>query len=224
MDNDRLIELESLLRNGSRYQQKTALDALAQCSSELAVPLLQRVATDSPDFLCRRLAVIGLGKHQTPEVFQILQERLDQEQDHNVLAEIANVLFDFGEGAIPLLTQLFKQNPHWLLRQTILAILVEGQEEEALFAVVEDGLKDETQTVRETAILALGSLVEGDFQEQVLDLLSELAVAPFWRDRWRTATALTKSKNPKTTALLAKLQQDGNHYVAAAALEGALPN
>lgn len=221
MDTDRLAHLETLLRTGSIDQCKLALDELAQCPTDLALPILERLATE-PDFLRRRFAIMGLGNHRTAESLQILKKLLDQEKDDNVLAEIANSLFEFGDPAIPLLENLFYRHRHWLTRQTILAILMEAHADETLLAVIQEGLRDEIQTVKETAILALSSLLEGSFQQQALDLLAVSAEAPEWRDRWRAATALSRSSDARAKQILATLQQDDNHYVVAAALEAGL--
>lgn len=61
MDAFRLTQLNYLLRSGSLEQHQTALDELAKCPADLAVPILQRVSRDS-DFLGRRFAVMGLGQ------------------------------------------------------------------------------------------------------------------------------------------------------------------
>jgi HEAT repeat protein len=222
MDGDRLTRLESWLRSSAINQRKDAIDELAQCSAEVAIPILKRLATE-PDFLSRRVAVMGLGNHRTAESFEALKDLLAQEKDQNVLAEIANALFEFGRESVPILQQLFKRCPHWLTRQTILSILVEAQDDEVLLDVVREALQDETQTVRETAILALGSILKGTTQSAALDLLVALAQGAFWRDRWRAATALQRSTDPRAKQLLAALQKDENHYVVAAALESEVP-
>lgn len=213
-----LTQLESWLRSGAINQRKQAIDELAGYPPEIAVPILERAATDS-DFICRRFAVMGLGNHRTELAFNILKSLLETEKDHSVLSEIANSLFEFGDKAVPLLHQLFDQSPHWLIQQTILSILMESNQDDILFAVVQSALQDETQTVRETAILALGRLLKGSLQDQALNLLADLAQAHFWRDRWRAATALTLATDPRAKPILAQLQQDANHYVVAAALE-----
>jgi HEAT repeat protein len=221
IDGDRLAQLESWLRSGAINQRKDAIDELAQCPPDVAIPVLQRLAT-APDFLCRRFAVMGLGNHRTTESFEALKALLEQEKDQNVLAEIANALFEFGDKSVPLLQQLFGRSHHWLTRQTILSILMEADHDAVLLAVVREALQDETQTVRETAILALGSTLKGEVQQEALDLLTELAHSVVWRDRWRVATALRLSSDPRAKQLLANLQKDENHYVVAAALESEL--
>jgi HEAT repeat protein len=222
MDSDRLAQLEFLFRSGSIYDRKLALDELSQAPSEQAVPFLQSLTT-STDFLCRRFAIMGLGNHRTEQSFQVLTSLLEREQDDNVLSEIANTLFEFGDRAIPLLQNLFERNQNWLTRQTILAILMESDRPDILLNIINIALLDPTQTVKETAILALGSLLKSKYESAALDLLTELAEAKFWRDRWRAATTLSISSNPRAKPLLAKLQKDENHYVVAAALESGLP-
>jgi HEAT repeat protein len=218
MDNRRLAQLEALLRTGSLDQCKQALDELAQAPSELAIPIYQRLAEER-DFLRRRFAVMGLGNHRTEESLQVLKDLLDRETDDNVMAELANSLFEFGDVAVPLLEQLFYRHRNWLTRQTIVAVLMEGDNDRALLAVIREALKDETQSVKETAILAMGKLMAGELQTEAVDLLAKLATAELWRDRWRAATALCLSTDPRARSLLAQLQQDENHYVVAAALE-----
>jgi HEAT repeat protein len=219
MDSNRLTQLESLLRTGSTDQCRQAIDELAQCPAELAVPVLQRLSGDR-DFLRRRFAVMGLGNHRTEASLAVLKALLEQETDDNVMAEIANSLFEFGDVAVPLLEQLFYRNHNWLTRQTIVAVLMEANDDRALLSVIREALHDETQSVKETAILALGKLMAGALQGEAVDLLVELAKAKLWRDRWRAATALCLSTDPRAKSLLAQLQQDENHYVvAAAALE-----
>lgn len=219
MDNrDRLLELENQIRAGSINHRRQALDELAQMPSELVVPLLEKL-TYSENFQIRLVAVMGLGNHLTDAAFQVLTDVLKREKDANVLAESANSLFEFGESSIPLLQALFMQQPLWLTRQTILSILMEADCPEVLLSVVRTGLEDSTQTVKETAILALGPLMNSPFEADALAILTPIASSENWRDRWRTATTLSLSSNPVAKKLLATLRQDPNHYVVAAVLE-----
>ncbi|MBD2178007.1 HEAT repeat domain-containing protein [Pseudanabaena sp. FACHB-1998] len=223
MNSDRQAQLAVLFRNGSMLDRKMILDELAQIPSAVAVPILQGFFTNS-DFLCRRFAVMGLSSHRTDESFQFLQELLERETDDSVLAEIANTLFDFGDRAIALLQTLFERNQNWLTRQTILSVLVESDREDVLLNVIRLGILDSTLTVKETAILALGRLLDSKYEQETLDILAELSTADFWRDRWCAATILCLSSNPIAKTLLAQLRQDENHQVVAAALESKLNN
>lgn len=52
-----------------------------------------------------------------------------------------------------------------------------------------------------------------------LKLFATLSEDRYWRTRWRAAIALTVSRDPQALDLLAKLRQDDNYRVVAAALE-----
>lgn len=218
MDGDRLAQLEEQIRSGSLFDCKLALDELAQGPSELVVPMLQRLLTGQ-DVLRRRFAVMGLGNHQTDDSFRVLTMLLEQEADHNVLAEAANSIFEFGEVAVPLLQELFHRNHNWLVRQTILSIMMEANDDEVLLDLIHAGLDDETQTVKEAAILAMGSVLKGPCHDRAVDVLATLSESSNWRDRWRAATTLCLASGERARDLLAKLKTDENHYVVAAALE-----
>lgn len=223
MDSERLAQLEADLRNAPVNKCKEALDELATFPAAATVPMLKRVAEEG-DFLRRRFAVMGLGNQRTDESFAVLQGLLEQEQDGNVLGEIADSLFGFGDRALPLLQQLFEKNDNWITRQSIIGMLMEqgSQNDAPLLAVTQLGLEDNEQSVVEASILALGRLLQGDYFEQALGLLGPLTQSEDWRRRWRAATALSISDRPEAKALLLPLQQDPHHRVAAAALEGSL--
>ncbi|NCJ06092.1 HEAT repeat domain-containing protein [Synechococcales cyanobacterium C] len=221
MTDSSLQDWEAWLHGGSLDQCKAALDALAKYPAHEAVPILQRLLTH-PDVVRRRFAVMGLGNHPTAASWQILTTLITQEQDDNILAEAANTLCDFGEAAVPLLVQLFERCPHWLTRQTILAILMDTQPNNILLSVVRMGLLDKTLTVRETAILALGSLLDGVCHGEAMVLLTELSGSSVWRDRWQAAIALRRSQTPEARKRLAALRQDDHPWVVAAALEATL--
>jgi HEAT repeat protein len=222
MSDDRLEALEKQLRSHALNERKAALDELAQMPSELAVPALQRLAAE-PDFLYRRFAVMGLGNHPTAESLATLQQILDEEQDSNVVGEIANSLLEFGDRGIALLPNLFQRNQNWLVRQSIVGVLMDADAPQVLLEVIRMGLQDETVTTKEAAILAIGRLLNGPHHEPAMALLLPLAASDRWRDRWRSATALTLANDDLARQALQKLQQDENHYVVAAALESNLP-
>lgn len=222
MDSDRLQQLETALCQGSVEQARLALNELAQYPSEQAIPLLQRVSHNS-DVLRRRFAVMGLGNHRTDQAFAALQEIMERERDANVLGEVANSLYEFGEVALPLLRTMFLSNPNWLLRQSVLGILMDSDRDDLLLELAEVALSDDEQTVVETGILALGKVLKGAYHNQALALLIPLASDENWRNRWRTATALRLSPSAQARGVLIRLQHDENHYVVAQALEASLP-
>ena len=213
-----LAKLEQELRSSPVNRCKEVLDLLATCPSEKAVPLLVNVARDG-EFLRRRFAVMGLGNHQTEASFEALRSLAQTEPDPNVLAEVANSLFNFGDPAIPLLQEIFERESNWILRQSVISIVMESDRDDILFDMAKTALQDEEQSVIETGILALGKLLKGEQAASALDLLLNLAEYEDWRIRWRAATALTLSEMTEARATLAKLRQDPNHRVVAAALE-----
>lgn len=221
MDPQHLAQLEADMRNGPVDRCYQALKELAKSPADLAVPLLERLS-ESGDFLRRRFAIMGLGNHRTPESFAVLQSRLDREKDPNVLGEIANSLFEFGEPAIPLLQTLFHRCDHWLTRQSILSILVESDRPEILLDVIRTALADPTASVQEAGILSIGPILKSPLKSEGLSLLVEFAKSPDWRIRWRVATTLSICDDPIAKTTLATLRQDEHHRVVAAALEGGL--
>ncbi|MEL6129630.1 MAG: HEAT repeat domain-containing protein [Cyanobacteria bacterium J06628_4] len=222
MTPDELDKLEDNLRAPALNVRITALNTLAAQPAAVALPILQRLSQDS-SFLIRRLAVMGFG-NQAPDqtAFESLQALITTETDANVLAEIANSIYEFGDLSIPLLVQMFEANDNWLLRQTILSLLQESNHPHVLLTVALKALDDPTQTVKETAILSLRQVLMSPLKTEALNALATLAVSPTWRDRWRAATALTGCDHPQAVALLSTLQKDENHYVVAAALDASM--
>ncbi|MEM7066635.1 MAG: HEAT repeat domain-containing protein [Cyanobacteria bacterium P01_B01_bin.77] len=222
MTSDEIYQLEKDLRAAALNVRIAALNTLAAQPAAVAVPILQRLSKD-PSFLLRRLAVMGFGNHAPDAIaFNSLKELSTDETDANVLAEAANSLYEFGDVSIPLLVQMFKANDNWLLRQTVLALLQESNHPDVLLDVSLQALEDNTQTVKETAILGLRQVLMSPLQTQALATLTELAQSDIWRDRWRAATALTGCDHPQAAALLSKLRTDENHYVVAAALDASI--
>ena len=218
MNSDRLKQIKLNLRDNALNKRKAGLDELATVAPEIALPILDEL-TQEQDFALRRWGVMGLGNHVTDESFKMLREILHREQDHNVLAEAANSLFEFGDRAIAPLQELFVKSDHWLVRQTIISILVDSHQPDILLEVVELALTDRDQTTKETGILALSRLLNTSLKQKALEIFSTLAKDEYWRTRWRTAIALTASDDPKAIELLAQLQQDDHYRVVAAALE-----
>lgn len=224
MSPDELDTVEKDLRASALNVRIAALNTLAKQPAHVAVPILQCLSKES-SFLLRRLAVMGLGNH-APDTTALdtLKTFLNAETDSNVLAEVANSLYEFGDVSIPLLVELFEANENWLVRQTVLSILQETQQHDVLLKVALQALDDNTQTVKETAILSLRQVLKSPLQAQALAALKQLASSRIWRDRWRAATALTGCDHPQVTKLLSKLQTDKNHYVVAAALDASMGN
>ncbi len=218
MDSDRLEQIKLNLRNNGIYQRKLALDELATMSSDLALPILQELSLDQ-DFALRKIAVMGFGNHPTEESFKLLIEMLEIEQDANVLSEAANSLFEFGDRSIEPLQQLFSNSNNWLVRQTVISILVDSNHPDVLLQIAKSAIADTDQTTKETGILALSRLLNTPLKQSALEIFTTLAADSFWRTRWRTAISLAASQDPQARKLLTKLQQDKHYRVVAAALE-----
>ena len=218
MDSDRLEQLKHNLRNNNIYQRQLALNELATIPSATALPILQELSKSS-DFALRRIAVMGLGNHVTEESYKLLTQVLATEKDANVLAETANSLFEFGDRSIPSLEQLFINSDNWLVRQTVISILVDSRNPDVLLRIAKLAIADRDQTTKETGILALSRLLNTSLKQQAIEIFSTLATDKYWRTRWRTAIALTASQDRQVRELLSQLQQDDHYRVVAAALE-----
>jgi HEAT repeat protein len=221
-DNNELpIDLEQIdrdLRGRAIDKQRAALDRLAQVPADLAIPLLAQLL-ESSDFIQRRIAVMGLGNHQVEESFQLLAGVITNDLDPNVMGEAANAIVDFGDRAIPLLVTLFRNTDSWLVRQSIIPLLLDTNYHPELLTISEIAIADETQSVKEVGILALGHLLNSPVGARALALLLELCKDPIWRNRWRAAISLQSLQNPATKAAISQLQQDEHFRVVAAALE-----
>jgi HEAT repeat protein len=221
-ENDELpIDLEQIdrdLRGRAIDKQRAALDRLAQVPADLAIPLLARLLA-STDFIQRRLAVMGLGNHRVEASFQLLTGVITSDGDPNVMGEAANAIVDFGDRSIPLLVTLFRKTDSWLVRQSIIPLLLDTNYHSELLTISEIAIADETQSVKEVGILALGHLLNSPVGERSLALLLDLCKDPVWRNRWRAAISLQGLQNPATRAAIAQLQQDEHFRVVAAALE-----
>ncbi len=213
-----LEQIDRDLRGNAIDLQRAALDRLAQVPAELAVPLLSQLL-DSSDFMHRRMAVMGLGNHRVEAAFQLLADVITNDKDPNVMGEAANAIVDFGDRAIPLLVDLFKKTDNWLVRQSIIPLLIDTNSHAELLTTAAIAIADDTQSVKEVGILALGSLLTSPFQAQALPLLLAMTHDPSWRNRWRATIALQSLQNPATKQAIAQLQHDEHFRVVAAALE-----
>lgn len=213
----RLTQLEQDLRGRALHTQKLAIDELATLPGSLAVPILAKLL-QSTDFLQRRVAAMGLKKHQTEEAFQLLAKALAEEQDTSVVAEVADCIFEFGPRAIPLLLEAFRPPGRWLLRHTVIAVFLDGHCYPELLAVARLALADTVQSVQEVATMGLGQLLQSPLQPEALELLEALCKDSEWQKRMWAASALKNLQNPDTKVLIAQLQQDEHFKVVAVAL------
>lgn len=197
------------------------IKALREYDADVAVPLLVSRMRD-PEFLVRSLVAMGLRHQKNAASFAALLEMLTLDRDTNVQAEAANSISFFGTVAVPHLVKAFHQNSNWLVRRSILACLTELQVSQELFEVCLQALEDEDLTVQETAIDAMKTLKDSEQHSQVLQQLLQLAQSASWRIRLRVAYALKSFTEPQAQQAIQALQQDVDHRVVGAALEGLL--
>ncbi len=213
-----LEEIKTQLKSENPQDRLRALTALREWDTETAVPLLQSRLRD-PAFLVRSFVAMGLGKKQNETAYQCLLEAIANEKDHNVRAEMANSLALYGEQAIPLLIKIFRQDTHWLVRRSILAVLVEISDSEAIYEICRMGLEDRDPTVRESAMSCLGLLAGSNREEEALEKLLTFIDAELWRTRYYAARTLNAFNHPKAEAARDRLRQDKDPRVVGAVLE-----
>ena len=188
-------QLRQAIVSGDPVQAMPALTELRFLEDDVAVPLLV-LGTEQKPFLVRSLSCSGLGYKRNEQGWRVLSRLLSADDDPNVRAEAANALASYGvERSWPLLRDAFVADEAWLVRCSILSAFAE-QPEIALSWLLElatMAIVDPDGTVRVSGAEILGRLVrEGDGQ-----MIGE-----------------------QSRTLLQPLQQDRDHRVVAAALNG----
>ena len=190
-----LALLQEAIASGDPVRAMPALTQLRFVSDGEAVPLLV-LGTEQKPFLVRSLSCSGLGYKRTEQGWEVLSRLLVNDEDPNVRAEAANALASYGvDRAWPLLQHAFAADEAWLVRCSILSALAE-QPEINLFWLMElatMAITDADGTVRVSGAEILGRLVRDGAGQAVGD---------------------------QARALLQPLQQDSDHRVVAAALNG----
>jgi HEAT repeat protein len=213
------IELiETYLRSNDSQERLKAITELRKYDPEVAVPLLLTKKKDR-EFLVRSFVAMGLGRKQNAESFAALLELSKFDRDPNVRAEACNSLSLFGKVAAPHLLVCFTQDEHWLVRRSILAALIDLNSPDEMYEVCFQGMQDEDLTVRETAIVCLGSLANTHREEEALANLLIVAQNDSWRLRIAVARALSKFERPSAREMLLKLREDTDYRVVGAVLE-----
>ena len=190
-----LDALRLAIASGDPVQAMPAITQLRHCSDAEAVPLLV-LGTEQKPFLVRSLSCSGLGYKRTEQGWSVLSELITADEDPNVRAEAANALASYGvERAWPLLRSAFAADDAWLVRCSILSALAEQPDIDLtwLFELARMAITDGDGTVRVSGAEILSRIV-------------------------REAVKLPIGEQART--LLRPLQQDGDHRVVAAALNG----
>ena len=214
-----LPQIKENLKETDPQLRMKAITQLKECDGSVAVPLLLTVTKD-PDFLVRSFVAMGLGKHRSDDSYEALLEMMKSDKDANVRAEAANSFSFFGETSAVELKNVFIEDRNWLVRRSILAALVDLNCCQELFEVCLSGMDSEDLTVRADAIRGLAFLSTSAFRDQCLEALLKQVDHSNSYIRITIARALGKFSGDEVAAAIAKLRQDENHRVVAAALEG----
>ena len=177
-------------------RSRPALASLVDATPEQAEPLLL-LGLQQSDMLLRQLSCSGLGHKPTPAGWEPLVHTLQNDPEVAVRAEAANALVSHGlERAWPLLLEAFQRENEWLLRCSVLSAVAEHPQmsAEQLLEIGSLAVADPDGTVRVGGAEILGRLIrEAD-----------------------PASAVAE----QARAALRRLQQDADHRVVAAALNG----
>ena len=187
--------LRDAIASGDPVRAMPALTQLRFCEAEDAVPLLV-LGTEQKPFLVRSLSCSGLGYKRTEQGWGVLTHLLTADEDPNVRAEAANALASYGvERSWPLLQAAFSADGAWLVRCSILSALAEQPEIKLtwLLELAQMAITDADGTVRVSGAEILGRIVRDGIAQPI---------------------------GAEARALLQPLQQDVDHRVVAAALNG----
>jgi len=187
--------LRDAIASGDPVRAMPALTQLRFCDADDAVPLLV-LGTEQKPFLVRSLSCSGLGYKRTEQGWEVLTRLLTADEDPNVRAEAANALASYGvERSWPLLQAAFSADGAWLVRCSILSALAEQPEIKLawLLELAQMAITDADGTVRVSGAEILGRIVRDGIAQPI---------------------------GAEARALLQPLQQDVDHRVVAAALNG----
>jgi HEAT repeat protein len=192
-------QIREAIVSGDPSRALPALVGLRRLEAEQAVPLLLLGLEQEP-FIVRSISCAGLGVKRNEAGWQALTTALSADEDANVRAEAANALASYGvERAWPLLRQSFAADDQWLVRCSILSALAEQAEIEpgVLLELAQMAIADTDGSVRVGGTEILGRIVRDAGANSQQTEISEAARQG-----------------------LSGLQQDPDHRVVAAALNG----
>jgi len=195
-------ELRVAIASGDPVQAMPALAKLRALpdsdNDSVVIPLLI-LGSKQQAFLVRSLSCSGLGYRRNEQGWQVLTRLVSTDDDPNVRAEAANALASYVvERSWPLLRDSFAKDDAWLVRCSILSALAEQPEINPawLLDLGKQAIADADGTVRVSGAEILARVV----REQAGD-----------------------ANGSEARALLQPLQQDADHRVVAAALNGLQP-
>ena len=188
--------LREAIASDNPGRSRPALASLVDATPEQAEPLLL-LGLQQSDMLLRQLSCSGLGHKPTPAGWEPLVHTLQHDPEVAVRAEAANALVSHGfERAWPLLLEAFQRDHEWLLRCSVLSAVAEHPQisPAQLLEIGRLAVADADGTVRVGGTEILGRLVREAAPEQ--------------------------PEATQARAVLAELQNDADHRVVAAALNG----
>ena len=190
-----LEAVRQAIASGDPVKAMPAITQLRHCTDSEAVPLLV-LGTEQKPFLVRSLSCNGLGYKRTEQGWGVLSVLVKDDEDPNVRAEAANALASYGvERAWPLLRSAFEADGAWLVRCSILSALAEQPEIDLTWLL-------------ELATIAITD-ADGMVRVSGAEILSRIV---------REGT--TQPIGAQARGLLQSLQNDADHRVVAAVLNG----
>ena len=214
-------QIQSFLDSPNPQLRMKAITELRHHEPAVVVPLLKQRINDGK-FLVRSFVAMGLGYKRNDEAFEALLNIIDNETDHNVIAEAANSLAKFGPQSIPHLVKVFEEKSHWLVRQSIFAALEDLDDPELLLKLCLLGFQGDDVTVAMSSLVNLRRLKETAKLSEALDIALQAAQHSNGLIRASAARTLRHFGGPEAQTALAELQQDSDYRVVRAVLEGLL--
>ncbi len=211
-------QIKVALDNSDPQQRMKGIRELRHYEADIAAPLLLDHINDQ-EFLVRSFVAMGLGRKRSDNAFEALLAMIHHDQDPNVRAEAANSLSFYGDISVAHLRQMYESDPHWLVRRSIIAVMVDLNSPQELLEICEIGLSGDDQAVIESCLSALGLLAATEQQPAALQLLLPLVPDQSWRIRLQVAKSLGNFDHPDAIAALNKLKLDQDHRVVGAVLE-----
>jgi HEAT repeat protein len=216
-----LQQIETLLDSPNPQFRMRGITQLRHYEPDVVVPLLKQQINDK-EFMIRSFAAMGLGYKRNSEGFRVLLSIVEYETDPNVVAEAANSLANFGSQSLKHLVKLFEENSHWLVRQSILAVLGDLDCPEVTLKLCRLGSNGEDPIVRQAAIANLFRLAKTPLADDALKVLIKASLDNHADIRAASARVLRYFNNEQAQAALLMLRQDNDYRVVGAILEGLL--
>ena len=183
-------ELREAIASDNPGRARPALASLVNASPEDAEPLLL-LGLEQDDMILRQLSCSGLGHKPTAAGWEPLVQTLKRDSEVAVRAEAANALVSHGlERAWPLLLDAFVSEDEWLIRCSILSAVAEHPE------------------IAPEQLLQLARLAVAESDGTVRVGGTEILAR------------LVREGSSEAREVLQGLQQDSDHRVVAAALNG----